>query len=136
MTDDFWDDLFLGCAFAAYVETWWQTGQFPPDSEATRRLAYRYYEEELAARNRRRAAVPAVLTAKVEAAMSGPPWLPAAPGNGWNEETRRDASERMRAYRQRRHARERSERYGITPSQDPEADSPSGADENSNADAE
>jgi hypothetical protein len=55
MTDDILDDLFHGCACAAYVEIWQQTGQFPPDSEATRRLAYRYYEEALAEKNRNRA---------------------------------------------------------------------------------
>jgi hypothetical protein len=48
---DLWDDLFHGCAWAAYLEVWHQTRQFPPDSEATRRLAYRYYEEALAAKN-------------------------------------------------------------------------------------
>lgn len=46
------DDLFHGCAFAAYVELAIACGGVP-DSDATRRLAYRYYEEELAARNRR-----------------------------------------------------------------------------------
>lgn len=44
------DDLFHGCAFAAFVEqavtprTW-------PDPESTRLLAFRYYEEALAARS-------------------------------------------------------------------------------------
>jgi hypothetical protein len=52
--DEFWNNLFYGCAVAAYVEIWRQTGQFPPDSEATRQLAFRYYEEELAARNKRK----------------------------------------------------------------------------------
>jgi hypothetical protein len=54
MTDnpDILDDLFHGCAWAAYLEVWQQTGQFPPDSEATRRRAYQLYEESLAARNR------------------------------------------------------------------------------------
>jgi hypothetical protein len=56
MTDDILDHLFHGCALAAYVEIWQQSGQFPPDSEATRRLAYRYYEEELAAKNKRKMA--------------------------------------------------------------------------------
>lgn len=44
--DDILDDLFHGCAFAAYVELAIATGG-PPESEATRRLAFRYYEEEL-----------------------------------------------------------------------------------------
>ena len=50
--DDFWDNPFHACAWAAYLEVWHQTGQFPPDSEATRRRAYQLYEESLAARNR------------------------------------------------------------------------------------
>lgn len=47
------DDLFHGCAFAAYVELAAVTGGVP-DVEATRRLAFRYYEEALAARGRQR----------------------------------------------------------------------------------
>ena len=39
--DDFWDDLFLGCAVAAYVDQAAEEGRFPPDSEATRQRAYR-----------------------------------------------------------------------------------------------
>ena len=45
--DDFWDDLFLGCAFAAFVDQAAQQ-EGRPDSELTRRRAYRYYEEALA----------------------------------------------------------------------------------------
>lgn len=43
-------DLFLGCALAAFVELAVASGRMP-DSEATRRLAYRYYEEDLAEKN-------------------------------------------------------------------------------------
>lgn len=49
--NDILDDLFHGCAFAAFVEQaaiergW-------PDPEATRIRAYRHYEEALAARSR------------------------------------------------------------------------------------
>jgi hypothetical protein len=50
-TEDLWDDLFHACAWAAYLEVWHRTGQFPPDSETTRRLAYRYYEDALAGKN-------------------------------------------------------------------------------------
>ena len=50
-TDDILDDLFHGCAFAAFVEQAALTGGLPCP-EATRRLAYRYYEEALAARQR------------------------------------------------------------------------------------
>lgn len=46
--DNLLDDLFHGCAFAAYVELANACGGVP-DQDATRRLAYRYYEEELAA---------------------------------------------------------------------------------------
>jgi hypothetical protein len=49
-SDDILDDLFHGCAFAAYVELAVTTGG-TPDSEATRRLAFRYYEEALRERN-------------------------------------------------------------------------------------
>ena len=55
MTDlasDIFDDLFFGCAFAAYLEQA-AIQQDWPDMEATRRLAYRYYEKALAARNSR-----------------------------------------------------------------------------------
>jgi hypothetical protein len=46
-TDPIWDDLFLGCALAAYVAEARAAGG-EPDSEATRRRAYRLYEEQLA----------------------------------------------------------------------------------------
>ena len=49
--DSIFDDLFHNCAFAAYLEIAVTTG-LPPDSEATRRLAYRLYEEALAERQR------------------------------------------------------------------------------------
>jgi hypothetical protein len=45
--DDLLDDLFLGCALTAYLEQA-QIQQGWPDSEATRRRAYRLYEEALA----------------------------------------------------------------------------------------
>ena len=58
--DDILDDLFHGCALAAYVdqaiaEQGW------PDSEATKRRAYRYYEDALAENNanKRHAPMPA-----------------------------------------------------------------------------
>jgi|GEM_PF-3798990 hypothetical protein len=44
--DHILDDLFHGCAFAAYVRLAAATGQ-QPDLEATRQLAYRLYEESL-----------------------------------------------------------------------------------------
>ena len=49
--DDILDDLFLGCAIAAYVDQAIAEGG-PPDSEATRRRAYDYYEQALAEKNR------------------------------------------------------------------------------------
>jgi hypothetical protein len=48
--DDILDDLFHGCAFAAYLDQAALQGG-PPDSEATRRLAYAYYEKALAEKN-------------------------------------------------------------------------------------
>ena len=54
MTDDdgFWDNLFLGCAFAAYIEQA-QAQQGWPDSEATKRRAYCHYEQALAEKKRK-----------------------------------------------------------------------------------
>lgn len=43
-------DLFACCALAAFVEVAGASGTWP-DSAAVRRLAYRYYEAELAAKN-------------------------------------------------------------------------------------
>lgn len=43
---DIFDDLFHGCAWAACVDQA-TADKGPPDSEATRRRAYRYYEEAL-----------------------------------------------------------------------------------------
>jgi hypothetical protein len=48
--DDILDDTFHGCAFAAFIDqAIAQRG--PPDIEATRRRAFDYYEQELAAKN-------------------------------------------------------------------------------------
>jgi hypothetical protein len=47
---DLLDDLFHGCALAAFIEQAVREGG-RPDSEATRRLAYRLYEEALAEKN-------------------------------------------------------------------------------------
>jgi hypothetical protein len=54
MTDSILDQLFHGCAWAAYLDEMAESGISPPDSEATRRRAFRYYEEALAERNGRR----------------------------------------------------------------------------------
>lgn len=45
--DEILDDLFLGCALAAFVELAVERGVLP-DQEETRLRAYRYYEEDLA----------------------------------------------------------------------------------------
>ena len=45
------DDLFHGCAFAAFVELAALTGG-PPDSETTRRRAFELYEQALAEKHR------------------------------------------------------------------------------------
>lgn len=49
--DEILDDPFHGCAWAAFVELAAATGRMP-DMEAARRLAYRYYEEALAEKNK------------------------------------------------------------------------------------
>jgi hypothetical protein len=51
--DDILDEPFHGCALAAFLEQA-QRQQGWPDREATRRLAYQFYEEALAEKNRRR----------------------------------------------------------------------------------
>ncbi len=55
MTDDSTldplNDLFHGCAFMAYLELAVECGGVP-ELNATRRLAYRYYEEALAVKHR------------------------------------------------------------------------------------
>lgn len=48
--DNILDDLFHFCALKAYLEQA-AIERGPPDSEATRRRAYRLYEAELAERN-------------------------------------------------------------------------------------
>src|ERR1700730_13675601 len=50
-SDDILDDLFAACALAAFLEQAARE-QGWPDSEATRRRAYRLYEEALAEKNR------------------------------------------------------------------------------------
>jgi hypothetical protein len=49
--DDILDDIFHGCALRAYLEQA-AIEQGWPESEATRRRAYRLYEEALAEKNR------------------------------------------------------------------------------------
>jgi hypothetical protein len=48
--DDIWDSLFHGCAWAAYLDQAAEERGWP-SREATRRRAYQYYEEALAAKN-------------------------------------------------------------------------------------
>lgn len=50
MTGDPLDDLFLGCALAAFLEQA-RAVQGWPDCEATRQRAYRLYEDILAEKN-------------------------------------------------------------------------------------
>lgn len=63
MTDnDILDDMFLSCALAAFLDQA-AIEQNWPDAEATRRRAYGYYEEVLAAKNIRHSSpVPSALT--------------------------------------------------------------------------
>ncbi len=51
---DIWDDLFHGVAFAAFIEQA-IIEQAPPNPEATRQRAFRYYEQALAEKHRRAA---------------------------------------------------------------------------------
>jgi hypothetical protein len=50
--DEILDSMFHGCAWAAYFEQITAEGYWPPDEEATKQRAFRYYEEELAKKNR------------------------------------------------------------------------------------
>jgi hypothetical protein len=50
--DDIFNDSFHACAFAAFLEQA-HAEQGWPDIEATRRLAYAYFEQQLATKNRR-----------------------------------------------------------------------------------
>jgi hypothetical protein len=50
--DDILDDLFQWCAWKAYLDQAAEQ-QGWPDSEATRRRAYDYYEDALARKHRR-----------------------------------------------------------------------------------
>lgn len=43
--EEFLSDPFHSCALAAYYDIAAETGK-PPESEATRRRAYQYYEQE------------------------------------------------------------------------------------------
>jgi hypothetical protein len=52
--DDILDNEFHSCALHAYLEVWKASGQFPPDSEATRQRAYQLYEQALAEKNARK----------------------------------------------------------------------------------
>lgn len=52
--DDLFDDLFHNSAWAAFLEQAHRQ-QGWPDREATRQLAYQFYEEALAEKNRQRA---------------------------------------------------------------------------------
>ena len=48
----------MAVAVAAWLDQAAEDGQWPPDSEATRQRAYRYYEEALAEKNRAKEASP------------------------------------------------------------------------------
>ena len=48
--DNILDDLFHGCALSAFIDQAIEQ-RGPPDMEATRRRAYAYFEEKLAAKN-------------------------------------------------------------------------------------
>jgi hypothetical protein len=49
--DDILDSIWHGCAWAAYLDQMAEERHWPPDSEATRRRAYAYYDEALAEKN-------------------------------------------------------------------------------------
>lgn len=63
LDDDILDDLFHGCALAAYLDEAAQGNIWPPDREATRQRAFRYYEQALAEKDGRRRTDPATSAA-------------------------------------------------------------------------
>jgi hypothetical protein len=46
MTDDLLDDPFHAISLLAYMQVAAETGQWPPDSELTRRRAYELFERD------------------------------------------------------------------------------------------
>ncbi len=52
-SDELLNELFHGCALAAFVDQAVAEGG-PPDSEAVRKRAYRYYEQSLTDKQRER----------------------------------------------------------------------------------
>jgi len=58
--DDILDGLFHGCALAAWLDQAAEERSWPPSIEGTRQRAYRYYEEALAEKNRRKSQPEAV----------------------------------------------------------------------------
>ena len=46
MPDDFWSDPFHSIALYAFAEVMAESGQNPPDSEAVRRRAFKYHEQQ------------------------------------------------------------------------------------------
>jgi hypothetical protein len=64
MPDSILDDLFLSCALTAFLERAHAEKGWP-DSDATRRLAYRVYEEALAEKNAPNTSIPDDANGKV-----------------------------------------------------------------------
>ena len=54
--DEVLDGLFHGCALAAWLDQAAEEENWPPSSEGTKRRAYRYYEDALAEKGRRKPA--------------------------------------------------------------------------------
>ena len=52
--DDILDGVFHGCALRAWLDQAAEEGSWPPSSEGTKQRAFRYYEEALAEKNRRK----------------------------------------------------------------------------------
>jgi hypothetical protein len=70
--DDILDSLFHGCALAAFVEQAIAQGG-PPDREATRRLAYEFYETALGEKNGRKSAAALDPTGTLSTPANGVP---------------------------------------------------------------
>jgi len=70
--EDVLDSLFHGCALIAHLDQAAEEGRFPPDREATRRRAYRYYEEELARKHAEKPTAPVTAGRPPSSGRSGP----------------------------------------------------------------
>lgn len=69
--DEILDDLFHGCAWAAFIALARRDGK-PPASDETRRLAYEFYEQSLSQQPRNRVDEPCPKSLPCNIAIENP----------------------------------------------------------------